>query len=90
MSYSQAWFGNCTALRHKTGYHHNDPLSLYIEMGMPKVLDAAQPENVQRATADVPEQDRIVMTDASGSASATCRCKATTSRYGRPHTDTRY
>jgi xylan 1,4-beta-xylosidase len=38
---------------------------------MPKVLDAAQPENVQRATADVPEQDRIVMTDASGSASAT-------------------
>jgi xylan 1,4-beta-xylosidase len=40
-------------------------------MGMPKVLDAAQPGNVQRATADVPEQDRIVMTDASGSASAT-------------------
>jgi hypothetical protein len=30
MSYPQAWFGNCTALRHKTGYRHNDPLSLYI------------------------------------------------------------
>jgi xylan 1,4-beta-xylosidase len=71
MSYPQAWFGNCTALLHKSGHRHNDPLSRYIEMGMPKVLDAAQPGNVQRATADVPEQDRIVMTDASGSASAT-------------------
>jgi xylan 1,4-beta-xylosidase len=53
----------------KTGYRHNDPLSLYIDMGMPKALDGAQLGSLQRATADVPEQDRVVTIGRSGSTS---------------------
>ena len=56
---------------HKTGYRNNDALSLYITMGMPKALDGAQLATLQRATADLPEQDRVVTIGASGSASVT-------------------
>ncbi|KQS51595.1 MULTISPECIES: GH39 family glycosyl hydrolase [unclassified Sphingomonas] len=52
----------------KTGYRRNDPLSLYIDMGMPKALDAAQLGRLQQATADLPEQDKVVKIDARGSA----------------------
>ncbi len=52
----------------KTGYRRNDPLSLYLDMGMPKALDAAQTARLQAATADTPEQDRVVRVDARGTA----------------------
>lgn len=52
----------------KTGYRRNDPLSLYIDMGMPKALDPAQLGRLQQATADLPEQDKVVKIDARGSA----------------------
>ncbi|RMB54842.1 xylan 1,4-beta-xylosidase [Sphingomonas sp. PP-CE-3A-406] len=52
----------------KTGYRRNDPLSLYIDMGMPKALDAAQLGRLQQATADLPEQDKVVKIGARGSA----------------------
>ena len=50
----------------KTGYRRNDPLSAYIDMGMPKALDAQQLTALQRATADQPEQDRLVQVTAAG------------------------
>ncbi|TYC92352.1 cellulase family glycosylhydrolase [Novosphingobium sp. BW1] len=45
---------------HRTGYRRNDPLSLYIDMGMPEVLDADQMAQMQAETADRPESDRVV------------------------------
>ena len=45
---------------HRTGYRHNDPLSLYIDMGMPEALDADQMAQMQSETADRPESDRVV------------------------------
>ncbi|MDF0545884.1 beta-xylosidase [Sphingobium sp. H39-3-25] len=44
----------------KTGYRLNDPLSLYIDMGMPAALDPTQLAKLQQATADKPEQDRVI------------------------------
>ena len=51
---------------HKTGYRRNDPLSLYIDMGLPKALDAGQLAELQGATLDTPEQDRKVRVGADG------------------------
>lgn len=50
----------------KTGYRRNDPFSLYIDMGLPKALDADQLAQLQQATKDMPEQDQRVHVDASG------------------------
>lgn len=51
---------------HKTGYRLNDPMSLYIDMGMPASLTAAQLESLQKATADRPIEDRVVKIDRRG------------------------
>lgn len=51
---------------HRTGYRHNDPLSLYIDMGMPDALDAQQLARMQAETADAPEQDRVLSVPAAG------------------------
>lgn len=51
----------------RTGYRHNDPLSLYIDMGMPPALNAGQIAQMHDETADKPEQDRVVKVPASGS-----------------------
>jgi xylan 1,4-beta-xylosidase len=51
---------------HRTGYGRNDPLSLYIKMGMPKALDTAQLALMQKSTADTPEQDRIARVGTTG------------------------
>lgn len=45
---------------HRTGYRRNDPLSLYIDMGMPAALDADEMAQMQAETADRPESDRVV------------------------------
>lgn len=50
----------------KTGYRINDPMSLYIDMGMPTSLSAAQLQSLQEATADKPIVDRIVKIDVKG------------------------
>lgn len=55
----------------KTGYRRNDPLSLYIDMGMPKALNGGQLSALERATADLCEQDRVVQIGASRSTSVT-------------------
>ena len=55
---------------HKTGYRRNDPLSLYIDWGLPRTFEPGQLEKMQAATADVPEQDRIVRVAADGTLTA--------------------
>lgn len=45
---------------HRTGYRHNDPLSAYIDMGMPERLNADQQALLEAETADRPESDRVV------------------------------
>ncbi|WP_372012310.1 GH39 family glycosyl hydrolase [Pseudoxanthomonas sp. 10H] len=51
---------------HRTGYLRNDPLSHYIDMGRPVDLTAAQLAQLQSATADEAEQDRVVRVAADG------------------------
>ncbi|HYM85823.1 MAG TPA: beta-xylosidase [Pseudoxanthomonas sp.] len=55
----------------KTGYRRNDPLSLYIDMGLPETLDPDQLTQLQQATADAPEQNKVIRVDASGTMSVT-------------------
>jgi xylan 1,4-beta-xylosidase len=45
---------------HRTGYLKNDPLSLYIDMGMPEDLTASQLKALQRMTADTPQRDEVI------------------------------
>lgn len=52
----------------KTGYRLNDPLSSYIDMGMPASLSAAQLSQLQRETADKPQQERLVKVGSDGAA----------------------
>ncbi|GAE59568.1 hypothetical protein XPN_1474 [Xanthomonas arboricola pv. pruni MAFF 301427] len=58
--------GNYRLQVRKTGYRRNDPLSLYIDMGMPKDLAPRQLAQLQQATRDTPEQDRRVRVGADG------------------------
>ena len=53
----------------KTGWRRNDPLSLYIDMGLPKAFDAGQLARMRAATADAPEQDRVVRVGTAGTVS---------------------
>jgi xylan 1,4-beta-xylosidase len=50
----------------RTGYRHNDPLSAYIDMGLPQRFDAAQLTHIQMLTADRSEQDRVVQVGVEG------------------------
>ncbi|EJL34340.1 beta-xylosidase [Novosphingobium sp. AP12] len=52
----------------KTGYRLNDPLSSYIDMGMPASLSAGQLAQLQRETADRPEQEKVVRAGKDGTA----------------------
>lgn len=45
---------------HKTGYRLNDPLSAYIDMGLPAALSPAQLAQLQQETADTPRQDKLL------------------------------
>ncbi|MGH8025692.1 MAG: GH39 family glycosyl hydrolase, partial [Pseudoxanthomonas sp.] len=63
--------GNYRLQVRKTGYRRNDPLSLYIDMGLPKALDPGQLEQLQQATADAPEQNKTVRVGASGTVNVT-------------------
>lgn len=60
--------GNYRLQVHKTGYRLNDPLSSYIDMGMPAALSPAQLAQLQQETADRPEQDRLVRVGKDGTA----------------------
>ncbi|MBO9716730.1 MAG: beta-xylosidase [Pseudoxanthomonas sp.] len=55
----------------RTGYRRNDPLSLYIDMGMPEDLTPAQLAELQEATRDSPEQDRPLHVGRDGSVDVT-------------------
>jgi xylan 1,4-beta-xylosidase len=45
---------------HRTGYRANDPLSAYIDMGLPATLTPAQHATLMRLTRDLPERDTVV------------------------------
>ncbi|MDE1916713.1 MAG: beta-xylosidase [Sphingomonadales bacterium] len=53
---------------HRTGYRVNDPLSSYIDMGMPEALSPQQLAQLQQQTADRPEQDRLLRVGTNGRA----------------------
>jgi xylan 1,4-beta-xylosidase len=53
---------------HRTGYRANDPLSAYIDMGMPKALSPRQLAQLQQQTADRPEQDKMLRVGTDGHA----------------------
>ncbi|WP_313436416.1 GH39 family glycosyl hydrolase [Novosphingobium sp.] len=61
--------GNYRVQVRKTGYRLNDPLSSYIDMGMPASLNADQFAQLQRETADTPWQDKLVRVGKDGTAS---------------------
>jgi len=45
---------------HRTGYLSNDPLTAYIDMGLPAELSVVQLAALQAATMDQPERDTLV------------------------------
>lgn len=45
---------------HRTGYLSNDPLTVYIDMGLPTELSAVQLAALQAATTDQPERDTLL------------------------------
>ena len=51
---------------YRTGYRHNDAYSAYIDMGMPKSLDAHQLRQLQDLTRDAPEVDRMAQVGPDG------------------------
>ena len=51
---------------YRTGYRHNDAYSAYIDMGLPKSLDARQLRQLQDLTRDMPEVDRMAQVGADG------------------------
>jgi xylan 1,4-beta-xylosidase len=52
---------------HRTGYRANDPYSAYIDMGAPTDLTAAQLEQLNALTRDLPEVDRVIRVGQDGS-----------------------
>jgi xylan 1,4-beta-xylosidase len=60
--------GNYRLLIQRTGYRVNDPLSSYIDMGLPATLTPAQLAQLQQQTADRPEQDRLLRVGVDGRA----------------------
>ena len=53
----------------RTGYRHNDPMSAYIDLGMPKTLTPEQIDDMQAKTRDLPETTTTVVVGADGKAS---------------------
>src|SRR5579863_5243464 len=51
---------------HRTGFHRNDAYSAYLEMGSPKILNAAQLTQLNELTRDLPERDEMVNSGADG------------------------
>ena len=51
---------------YRTGYRHNDAYSAYIDMKLPKTLSAAQVDQLQGLTRDLPERNEVVIVPKSG------------------------
>ena len=51
---------------HRTGYLKNDPLSAYIDMGLPSDVSAVQLNALKSATSDQAEQDRMLRVGSDG------------------------
>jgi xylan 1,4-beta-xylosidase len=63
--------GDYVVTVHRTGYRHNDALSAYIDMGLPKDLSAEQLARMKELTRDLPETDRIVNASSNGTLDVT-------------------
>ena len=63
--------GRYTLRINRTGYRHNDPLSAYIDMGLPDRFSSTQVQQMQALTADTPEETRVVTIAAEGRFSRT-------------------
>jgi xylan 1,4-beta-xylosidase len=50
----------------RTGYRKNDPLSEYIEMGMPKDLTPVQLARMNELTRDLPETEKLLKSSSGG------------------------
>jgi xylan 1,4-beta-xylosidase len=55
----------------RTGYRKNDPLSEYIDLGMPKDLTPEQLSRMNELTRDLPETDKTVRSGADGAVECT-------------------
>lgn len=51
---------------YRTGYRHNDAYSAYIDMKLPRTLSAAQVDQLQGLTGDLPERNEVVTVPKSG------------------------
>lgn len=51
---------------HRTGFRHNDPLSAYVDIGLPDWLLPAPLATLDQLTQDRPEQDQTVRVPATG------------------------
>jgi xylan 1,4-beta-xylosidase len=60
--------GRYRIVTRRTGYRHNDPLSRYLDMGMPGSIDAAQIALFQKDTADLPETEKTISVGRDGTA----------------------
>jgi xylan 1,4-beta-xylosidase len=58
--------GRYRLLVRRTGFRANDPMSAYIDMGMPDSLSPAQLGKLQALTRDLPERDSVVRVGADG------------------------
>jgi xylan 1,4-beta-xylosidase len=58
--------GNYRLRIYRTGYRANDPLSAYVDMGMPASLTAQQLGDLQSLTRDVAETDNVIKVGKSG------------------------
>ena len=52
---------------HRTGFRANDAYSAYIDMGAPRELTAAQLDQLNSLTRDLPEINRVVKVGKKGS-----------------------
>ena len=53
----------------RTGFRRNDPLSAYIDLGLPDRLDPGQLAKMRTLTNDAPELDRTIRIGADGTLS---------------------
>jgi xylan 1,4-beta-xylosidase len=67
LRFSRLAAGSYTLSVYRTGFHHNDAHTRYLEMGSPSSLTAAQIGELQGLTADRPERSEVVRIGRDGS-----------------------
>jgi xylan 1,4-beta-xylosidase len=66
LSFEHLATGRYHVRAYRTGYRHNDAYSAYIDMGMPKNVNAGELRQLQDLTRDLPEVDRIAQVGTDG------------------------